>query len=104
MQLARVIGNVVATRKDPALDGRKLLFVQPVTPSGDAFGEPLIAVDGVGVGVGEEVFFVKGKEASFLFLPDVVPVDVGIVGRVDHDSHRSHDGHHSKRRSPRKIK
>lgn len=95
MQTARVIGTVVATMKDPALAGRKLLFVQPVTPSGDAFGEALIAVDGVGVGVGEEVFFVKGKEASFLFLPDVVPVDVGIVGRVDKNSEK---------RSPRKAK
>jgi microcompartment protein CcmK/EutM len=83
MQLARVIGTVVATRKDENLAGIKLLMVQPLTASREAAGRPLVAVDAVGAGVGEEVFFVRGKEASFPFYPVEVPVDAGIVGIVD---------------------
>ncbi len=84
MQLARVIGDIVATRKDPALAGIKLLLVQPLTPDRKTTGRPLVAVDAVGAGVGEEVFFVRGKEASFPFYPIEPPVDAGIVGIVDH--------------------
>lgn len=83
MHLARVIGNVVATVKDPGLQARKLLIIQPVSPARRPTGDPLIAVDGAGVGVGEVVFFVRGREASFVFLPDEVPADVSIVGKVD---------------------
>ena len=84
MQIARVIGDVVATRKDEALAGLTLLIVQPLTPDRQPAGRPLIAVDAVGAGVGEEVFFVRGKEASFPFYPAEPPVDAGIVGIVDH--------------------
>jgi microcompartment protein CcmK/EutM len=84
MQLARVIGDVIATRKDDTLVGIKLLVVQPLTPSREPAGRPLVAVDAVGAGVGEEVFFVRGKEASFPFHPAAPPVDAGIVGIVDH--------------------
>jgi microcompartment protein CcmK/EutM len=85
MQLARVIGDVVVTRKDEQLMGIKLLLVQPLTPTREAAGRPLVAVDAVGAGVGEEVFFVRGKEASFPFYPAAEPpVDAGIVGIVDH--------------------
>ena len=83
MRLARVIGNLVATAKDPGLEARKLLIIQPLTPTGRPTGAPLVAVDGAGVGVGEEVFFVRGREASFVFLPDDVPADASIVGKVD---------------------
>jgi len=84
MQLARVIGDVVATRKDPALEGTTLLLVQPIMSDGSPAGRPLVAVDSVGAGVGETVFFVRGKEASFPFHPAEVPADAGIVGIVDH--------------------
>ena len=84
MQLARVIGDVVVTRKDEQLDGIKLLLLQPLTPEREAAGRPLVAVDAVGAGVGEEVFFVRGKEASFPFHPALPPVDAGIVGIIDH--------------------
>ena len=84
MQLARVIGDVVVTRKDASLAGLTLLVVQPLTPEREAVGRPLVAVDAVGAGVGEEVFFVRGKEASFPFYPVEAPVDAGIVGIVDH--------------------
>ena len=84
MQLARVIGDVVATYKDPGFDGIKLLIVQPLNADGSDVGRPLVAVDSVGAGVGETVFFVRGKEASFPFYPIEVPADAGIVGIVDH--------------------
>ena len=83
MQLARVIGDVVATRKDPNFDSMKLLLVQPIGSDGKDVGRPLVAVDAVGAGVGETVFFVRGKEASFPFYPTEVPADAGIVGIVD---------------------
>jgi microcompartment protein CcmK/EutM len=84
VQLGLVIGDVVATRKDANLVGIKLLVVQPLTAAREPAGRPLVAVDAVGAGVGEEVFFVRGKEASFPFHPVEPPSDAGIVGIVDH--------------------
>jgi microcompartment protein CcmK/EutM len=84
MQMARVIGDVVATRKDEAFEGIKLLVLQPIAADGTNVGRTLVAVDSVGAGVGETVFFVRGKEASFPFHPIEVPTDAGIVGIVDH--------------------
>jgi microcompartment protein CcmK/EutM len=84
MQIAKVIGAVVATQKDDNLVGIKLLVVQPLTPDRQPAGRPLVAVDAVGAGVGEHVFFVRGKEASFPFHPAEPPVDAGIVGIIDH--------------------
>jgi microcompartment protein CcmK/EutM len=83
VQIARVIGDVVATIKAPALDGHKLLILQPVTPDRQASGRTLVAIDAVGAGVGEHVFFVRGKEASFPFLPAETPADACIIGIVD---------------------
>jgi len=84
MQLAKVIGDVVVTRKDENLSGITLLVIQPIGADGAASGRTLVAVDAVGAGVGETVFFVRGKEASFPFHPVEVPTDAGIVGIVDH--------------------
>jgi microcompartment protein CcmK/EutM len=84
MQLARVIGDVVSTRKDAQLSGIALLLIQPLAPDRTPTGRALVAVDAVGAGVGEEVFFVRGKEASFPFYPAEPPADAGIVGIVDH--------------------
>jgi microcompartment protein CcmK/EutM len=84
VHLAKVIGDVVSTRKDENLVGIKLLIVQPMTPDRQEAGRPLVAVDAVGAGVGEHVFFVRGKEASFPFYPVEPPVDAAIVGIVDH--------------------
>ena len=83
MLLARVVGTVVATRKDDGLTGIKLLVVQPLETDGKPSGKPLVAVDSVGAGAGEDVFYVKGREASFPFLPQEVPADAAIVGIVD---------------------
>jgi microcompartment protein CcmK/EutM len=84
MQMARVIGDVVATRKDPSYESIKLLLVQPIGADGNDVGRPLVAVDSVGAGVGEQVFFVRGKEAGFPWHPTEVPADAGIVGIIDH--------------------
>ncbi len=83
MDLARVIGRVVCTHKNVSLDGRKLLLVQPLTVEGQDTGRPLVAIDAVGAGAGERVFYVTGREASFAFIPDHVPTDASIVGIVD---------------------
>jgi len=83
MQIALVIGDVVATVKAPELEGHKLLVLQPIAPDRENAGRTLVAVDAVGAGVGEHVFFVRGKEASFPFLPAAPPVDACIVGIVD---------------------
>jgi ethanolamine utilization protein EutN len=82
--LAKVVGTVVATRKDEGLRGTKLLVIQPLRPDRSPSGKPLVAVDSVGAGAGEDVFYVRGREASFPFLPDEVPADAAIVGIVDH--------------------
>jgi microcompartment protein CcmK/EutM len=84
MQIARVIGDVVSTVKQPALVGHKLLVLQPVLPDRTAAGRTLVAADAVGAGVGEHVFFVRGKEASFPFFPAETPVDACVIGIVDH--------------------
>jgi ethanolamine utilization protein EutN len=84
MFLARVVGTVVASRKDAGLVGTKLLVIQPLRPDRAAAGPPLVAVDSVGAGVSEEVFYVRGREASFPFLPAEVPTDAALIGIVDH--------------------
>ena len=84
MQLARVIGEVVATIKDANLFGTTLLVLQPLNASGEAAGRTLVELDSVGAGVGEHVFFVRGREAAFPFYPAEPPTDAAIVGIVDH--------------------
>lgn len=84
MQLGRVIGTVVLSIQNETLDGVKLMLVQPISSSREPIGRIIVAADSVGAGVGEDVFFVRGKEASFPFFPLEVPADAGIVGIVDH--------------------
>jgi len=74
----------VSTIKDPNLTGLKLLVLQPLNAAGESVGRTLVAVDSVGSGVGENVFFVRGREASFPFFPAEPPADAAIVGIVDH--------------------
>ena len=87
MQIARVIGTVVSTVKNEALNGRKLLIVQTLDADLKAKGKPLVALDAVGAGVNELVFWCRGKEASFPFKRDETPTDCTIVGIIDSDSH-----------------
>jgi microcompartment protein CcmK/EutM len=83
MHLGRVVGNVVLTLKNDTLDGVTLLLVQPLSSAREPIGRVIVAADSVGAGAGEEVFYVRGKEASFPFYPIEVPADAGIVGIVD---------------------
>ncbi len=87
MQLARVIGTVVATVKNESLHGRKFLIVQTLDADLELKGKPQVALDAVGAGVGELVFWCRGKEAAFPFKRDATPTDCTIVGIVDSDSH-----------------
>jgi len=84
VQLARVLGEVVSTMKDPPLVGLKMLVLQPLAASGEAAGRTLVALDSIGAGVGENVFFVRGREAAFPFYPAEPPADATIIGIVDH--------------------
>ena len=84
MQLARVVGEVVSTIKDANLSGITLLVVQPIAASGADAGRALVALDSVGAGVGEHVFFVRGREAAFPFYPAEPPADATVIGIVDH--------------------
>jgi len=83
MNLARVMGTVVSTVKNPSLEGRKILVIQPLDADLAVAGKPLIAVDSVGAGKGELIFWCRGKESSFPFAPVEVPTDCTIVGIVD---------------------
>ena len=82
MHLARVIGNVCATVKDPQLEGVKLLLIQPVNADGSDTGFPIVALDAVGAGAGETVYWSGRREACLAFDPQV-PSDASVTGIVD---------------------
>jgi len=83
MILARVIGTVVATRKDPRLEGTKLLVVRTLSPEGKPEAGYLVAVDTVGAGVSDRVLVVQGSSARMAPECKERPVDAAIVGIVD---------------------
>jgi ethanolamine utilization protein EutN len=87
MQLGRVIGTVVSTAKNQTLEGRKLLVIRVLDGNLGAVGRPLVAIDSVGAGVGELIFWCRGKEASFPFEGSEVPTDCTIVGIIDSELH-----------------
>jgi bacterial microcompartment shell vertex protein len=84
MQLARVVGRVVSTVKQDTLSGVTLQWLQPVNSRGTNAGKPLIAVDRVGVGPGEFVYYITSREAAMTLDNPFAAVDAGIVGKVDH--------------------
>ncbi len=83
MILAKVVGTVVATRKDPRLVSNKLLIARPIDPSGKPEGRYLVAVDTVDAGFGETVLIVSGSSARMSAGMKDCPVDAAIVGIVD---------------------
>jgi len=83
MILARVVGTVVATRKDPRLEGKKLLIVKPVSPEGKDEAGYLVAVDTVSAGFKERVLVVAGSSARMGDGCKDLPVDTAIIGIVD---------------------
>ena len=84
MQIARVIGTVVATQKHPKFEGAKLLLVQPVSLDDTPRGTPLLAVDSVGAGVHEKVLVVlEGRAAGEALGRTGAPVDAAVIGIID---------------------
>ena len=83
MLLARIVGTVVATRKDPRLVSSKLLIARPMDPRGNPEGNYLIAVDTVDAGVGETVLIVSGSSARMASGMKDTPVDAAVVGIID---------------------
>ena len=83
MLLGRVIGNVVCTVKSDALEGKKLMLVQPLDKQLKEKGRVIVALDSVGAGTGELIYWCRGKEASFPWPEQEVPTEASIVGIVD---------------------
>jgi ethanolamine utilization protein EutN len=81
--LARVVGRVVATIKQDTLAAVTLQWIQPVSTSGADAGKPLIAIDRIGVGPGEIVYYITSREAALTLENTFAAVDAGIVGKVD---------------------
>ncbi len=80
MNVGRVIGHLIASQKDPNLVGQRILCVEPLGGRESSF----FALDAVGAGAGEKVLYIRGREASYAYLPDFVPCDAAVVGIVDH--------------------
>jgi microcompartment protein CcmK/EutM len=83
MQLARVIGTVVSSRKEPAIEGLKLLLVQACDPDGTPSGTSVVAADAVGAGIGEVVLYASGSSARQTELTRDRPCDAVIMAIVD---------------------
>ena len=83
MNLARVIGTVVATVKADGLECRRLLVIQPLDEHQRPVGRPIVAADAIQSGPGDLVHTVSSREAAIAFNPSFVPVDSAIVGFVD---------------------
>lgn len=92
MKLARVCGRIFCTRQEAAMEGKKLLLIQPLDwDNGKEAGDVLVAADCVGAGAGEKVFFVASREAIVAFQncyetgcrASLPPIDAAIVGIVD---------------------
>ena len=83
MLLAKIVGTVVATRKDPRLVSNKLMIARPIDPHGKGEGNYLVAVDTVDAGVGETVLIVSGSSARMASGMKDCPIDAAIVGIID---------------------
>ena len=78
MYIGDVIGRVVSTAKNAALEGKTLLLVRRLSDGGT-----VVAIDAVGAGAGERVYVCGGREASFAFSPETIPSDATVVGIID---------------------
>ncbi len=83
MLLGKVIGSVWATRKCESIKGYKIMIVQPLNSEEEELGDPIIALDTVGAGPGEIIFYITSSEAVIPLDVDMAPVDASIVGIVD---------------------
>lgn len=83
MNLGHVIGSIWATRKDPSLEGKRMVLLQPLNFDGTLGGRPLAALDTVDAGVGDTVMYVTSAEAAIPFDQDLTATDATVVGVVD---------------------
>lgn len=83
MQLGKVIGTIWATRKYDTLAGKKMQIVQPINSANENIGSPIIAIDTIGAGPGEIIYYITASEAVIPLDVDMAPVDASIVGIVD---------------------
>ena len=83
MFLGKVIGNIWATRKHPSLSNFKLMIVQPLNSEFEKLADPIIAVDTVGSGPGEIIYYITASEAVIPLPVDMAHVDASIIGIVD---------------------
>ncbi len=83
MHLARVIGTIVSTVKIPALTGHRLVILQPCTAAGQPTGKTVAAIDLVSAAPGQQVFFVRGREAANAMADSFIAVDAAVMGIVD---------------------
>ncbi len=83
MILGQVVGEVIATIKDESMHGHKLLLTQLMNPKREPIGRPQVAIEVVDAGVGDYVFCVRARDASFAVVPNA-PADLAIVGVIDH--------------------
>jgi ethanolamine utilization protein EutN len=84
VNLAKVIGTVWATRKDENMEGAKMQIIQPLDHHQKKAGSPLVAVDTIGAGQGEIVYYVTAREATIPYPTRIAPIDAAIVGIVDY--------------------
>ena len=84
MYLGRVIGNLHATVKNEDLVGQRMLIIQPVDTDDSPTGSTLVCLDWAGARSGDLIWWCRGREASFPFLPQTVPADACVVAIVDH--------------------
>ncbi|TZE83005.1 EutN/CcmL family microcompartment protein [Calorimonas adulescens] len=84
MFIAKVIGDVVSTKKDEKLIGYKLLIIQKLNVDGQCVDYPVVAVDMVGAGIGETVLVITGSSARYSAGEDNAPIDASIVGIIDY--------------------
>ncbi len=83
MQMAKVIGTVVATKKDERLEGVRLMVIQPIDSKDEALGNPIVAGDAIGSGVGEKIIYAKSKEGAFCLPDPQACCDAGITAIID---------------------
>ena len=83
MFLGKVIGNIWATRKHQSLNNFKLMIVQPINSNFEKTGDPIVAVDTVGSGPGEIIYYITASESVIPLPVDMAPVDASIIGIVD---------------------
>lgn len=84
MQIARVVGDLTATRKHPTHEGKKILLVQPLDLDGSDRGNPMVALDSVQAGIGDKVLLVQDGYAAFTAVGyKQAPIDAAVIGVID---------------------